>query len=121
MKASKGAQVDVAHEPGRFISRDISKGEAIDADLDRLIERRDKIRRITEGERLGEELWRESARKAEVARKERIRLECAEFHRAQARRHKTVLASLVERHEQEAERYENMTIYLTSPAGGDAA
>jgi len=93
----------------------------VDADLDRFIEGRDRKRRLEEGERLEEELWRESARKAEVVRQERIRQARAEFHRAQARRHRVVLASLVERHLAEAERYENMTIYLTSPAGGDAA
>jgi hypothetical protein len=89
--------------------------------LDSLIDRRSKMFEIENRERREEEAWAESTRKAEVARQEQIRLDRAQFHRAQARRHKVVLASLVERHEQEAERYENLVIYPTSPAGGDAA
>jgi hypothetical protein len=41
---------------------DISRSEHVETDLNRLIERRNAQRRKTEGERLEEELWQESAR-----------------------------------------------------------
>jgi hypothetical protein len=41
---------------------DISRGEMVESDLDRLIERRDTERRKSEGERAREQLWVESVR-----------------------------------------------------------
>jgi hypothetical protein len=62
--------VDVEHLPGRALNRDISRGELVDADLDRLIERRHEKRVLDEGERAEEEVWREAERREEAKRQQ---------------------------------------------------
>ena len=54
--------MDVAAQPGRGISRDIGRGEAIEHDLDALITRRHDQRVQDEGHRPREELWAASER-----------------------------------------------------------
>jgi hypothetical protein len=54
---------------GAALNRDISRGEVVDADLDKLISRRHDARVAEEGERDLEEAWCESERRAEAARK----------------------------------------------------
>jgi len=115
-----------AEPVGAALNRSISAEEMAainqtETGLDSLIDRRSKQLEDENQEYHEEVAWAESTRRAEVARQEQIRQARVRFHRAQARRHKVVLASLVERHLAEAERYENMTIYLTSPVGPDAA
>jgi hypothetical protein len=60
--------VDVA-QPGRAISRDISRGEAVEAEIDSFITKRpnDRVAR-GEGERLAEEAWKASERREEARR-----------------------------------------------------
>jgi hypothetical protein len=53
---------------------DITHSEHVEKELDLLITRRDVQRRQTEGERLEEELWRESERRHEAKRREENRL-----------------------------------------------
>jgi hypothetical protein len=80
-----------AHEPGRFISRDISRGEAVATDLDILITRRHDRRVLEEGERPPEEAWAESERRQEARRHEENRAAwCCEYHQEQAERHRSV-------------------------------
>jgi hypothetical protein len=80
-----------AHEPGRFISRDISRGEAVETDLDILITRRHDRRVLEEGERPPEEAWAESERRQEARRHEENRAAwCCEYHQEQAERHRAV-------------------------------
>jgi hypothetical protein len=102
--------VDVENLPGRFINRDISRGEVVDADLDLLIQRRHEKRVLDEGERAEEEAWRESTRRANAAREAELREQWSSYHLDQAERHKAVLEDLVAHHEQQAQKL-----------GGDAA
>jgi len=88
---------------GKALNRDISKGEIVDADLDNFIERRDKMRRIEEGERREEEAWKESVRKANAAREAELREQWSSYHLDQAARHRAVLEALAPHHEQRAE------------------
>jgi uncharacterized Fe-S cluster-containing MiaB family protein len=83
---------------GTGLSRDISNGEAVEADLNRLIERRSRQRDADEQE----ELWRESVRRYNYRKQEQLRNEWCEYHQGQARRHRAVLESLIARHEEEA-------------------
>ena len=52
-------EANLAHEPGRFISRDVTKIEKIETELNNLIERLHNQRLLNEGERQTEEAWRE--------------------------------------------------------------
>ena len=83
---------------GTGLSRDISNGEAVEADLNRLIERRSRQRDADEHE----ELWRESVRRYNDRKHEHLRNEWCEYHQGQAARHRAVLESLIARHEEEA-------------------
>lgn len=86
---------------------DIARGEQVESDLDRLIERRDTERRKTEGERLEEALWQESVRAYHARCGEEELLERLEYHEGQVRRLSNTLGSLVAYHEREAEKYRN--------------
>jgi hypothetical protein len=103
---------------GKALNRDISKGEIVDADLDNFIERRDKMRRIEEGERREEEAWKESVRKANAAREAELREQWSSYHLDQAERHKAVLEDLVAHHKQQAQK---LGASLGASLGGDAA
>ena len=83
---------------GTGLSRDISNGEAVEADLNRLIQRRSRQRDADEQE----ELWRESVRRYNDRKQEQLRNEWCEYHQGQAARHRAVLESLIARHEEEA-------------------
>jgi hypothetical protein len=77
---AKGVQnVDIAAQPGRGISGDSSRGETVEADLDRFIALRHEKRVKTEGERQLEEAWRESERRAEARRREENRLAWCDY------------------------------------------
>ena len=60
--------MDVVDNPGRFISRDITRGETVDADLNNLIEKRHERRVADEGERAVEEVWKAAERREEAER-----------------------------------------------------
>jgi hypothetical protein len=107
--------VDVEHLPGRFINRDISKGEVVDADLDRLIERRSRMRVLEEGERAEEEAWVESTKKANAAREAELREQWSSYHLDQAERLRNTLEQLIEHHEERAQELAELG------SGGDAA
>jgi hypothetical protein len=71
---AKGVQnVDMAAQPGLGIGREIGRGEAVERELDAFISKRHEQRVQTEGERLLEEAWRESERRAEARRREENR------------------------------------------------
>jgi hypothetical protein len=95
--------VDVAAQPGRSIGRDIGPGEAVESELDRLIERRSRQKDPDEEN----ELWKESVRRYNDRKQEQLRNEWCEYHQGQAARHRTVLEELIAGHEQQAERYRN--------------
>ncbi len=48
---------------GAALNRDVSTGEKVEKDLDAFISKRDKERRLSEGERAEEAAWRESVRR----------------------------------------------------------
>jgi hypothetical protein len=74
-----GGLVEVMHEPGRAIGRDISRGEAVEHELDRLIEKRHDRRVVAEGERPAEEMWAESERRHNARRREENRAAWCEY------------------------------------------
>ena len=75
-------------------------GEAVEAELDRLIQRRSRQKDPDEES----ELWRESVR-AYAARREEMRAAWCEHHQGQAARLRTALEALIADHEEQAERY----------------
>ena len=60
---------------------DISRSEQVETDLDRLIAKRHDQRVLSEGERLEEELWRESERKHIAHRREENRIAWCAYYR----------------------------------------
>jgi|SRR5215216_1967884 hypothetical protein len=83
---------------GTGLSRDISNGEAVEADLSRLIERRSRQRDADEQE----ELWRESVRRYNDRKQEQLRNEWCEYHQGQAARLRAVFEPLIAHHEERA-------------------
>lgn len=86
---------------------DITHGEGVESELDRLIERRHDRRVADEGERPAEAIWAESERAYDVRRLAENRAAWLHFHEGQATRHRGVLKALVAFHEAEAEKYRN--------------
>lgn len=64
--------MDIA-QPGRAISRDIGRGEAVEHELTAFIEKCHEQRIKSEGERRAEKAWRESERREELRRREENR------------------------------------------------
>ena len=79
---------------------DVARGETVEADLDRLIERRSRKGEVDPDEQ--EELWKESVRAYEEKRRQMARLEWHAFHCGQAERHRATLRALIEHHEEQA-------------------
>ena len=75
-------------------------GEAVESELDRLIERRSRQKDPDEESRL----WQESVKRYEEERLKVARLEWHAFHCGQAERHRATLQALIEHHESEAAR-----------------
>ena len=96
--------MDVMRDPGRALSRDIARGELVEAELDVFISRQHDRRVVDEGERPTEEAWMESGRRHDAGRREAMRAAWCEYHRLQAGRHRAVLEGLISAHEREAER-----------------
>jgi len=84
----------------RNLGSPTAPGEATEAELDRLIQRRSR-QKDPEAE---SELWRESVRRYEEERRQMARLEWHAFHCGQAARHRAVLESLIAFHEERAAR-----------------
>lgn len=79
---------------------DIARSEAVEADLDRLIERSSRKEEVDPDEY--EELWKESVRRFNEKRRQMARLEWHAFHCGQAERHRATLQALIEHHEEQA-------------------
>jgi hypothetical protein len=75
---------------------DVSRSEAVEHELNRLIERRHDQR--TAEERPSEELWQESVERYKAERDSQLRTEWTEYHRGQAARHRAVLKALIATH-----------------------
>lgn len=82
----------------RNLGSPTAPGEAVEAELDRLIQRRSQQKDPDEES----ELWRESVCAYEQKRWQMARLEWHAFHCGQAARHRTTLQALVEHHEEQA-------------------
>lgn len=96
--------MDVMRKPGVGIGWEIARGEAVEDELTRLVERRHERRVTGEGERPAEAAWAESERRHSALRSDALRAEWCEYHREQAERHRRNLAALVDHHEAAAER-----------------
>jgi hypothetical protein len=83
---------------------DVSRGESVEHDLNRLIERRHDQRTSVEGHRPSEELWKASVERYNSERERQLRAAWCEYHQGQAARHSAVLEVLIACHEAEAER-----------------
>jgi hypothetical protein len=77
---------------------DIARGEMVEGELDRLIERRSGQKDLDQES----ELWRESAKRYEKKRRQAARLVWHAFHCGQAERHRVTLQALIEHHEEQA-------------------
>ena len=84
---------------------DITKGEAVEHELDALIRRRDEKRRADEEGQRVVELWMPSERAYFARLEEQKRAERREFHEAHATRLRNTLEGLISYHEAEAEKY----------------
>jgi hypothetical protein len=85
----------------RNLGSPTAPGEAVEADLDRLIERRSRQKDPDEES----ELWKESVRAYTARRREEMRAAWCEHHQGQAVRLRAVLEELIANHEKQAERY----------------
>lgn len=81
---------------------DLETREKVETDLERLITRRDKERRVTEGERAEEAFWAPSVRAYKARQEAENRQAWASYHTGQAKRHRRTLEELIARHEQAA-------------------
>jgi hypothetical protein len=84
----------------RNLGSPTAPGEAVESELDRLIERRSRQKDPDEES----ELWQASVRAYEEKRRQAARLEWHAFHCGQAERHRATLQVLIEHHESEAKR-----------------
>jgi hypothetical protein len=85
-------------QEGRLV--DVTRGELVEAELDRLIGRRSRQKDPDEESAL----WQESVKRYEEERLKVARLEWHAFHCGQAERHRATLQALIELHESEAAR-----------------
>jgi hypothetical protein len=81
---------------------DVARSEAVEADLERFIERQ-SARKVDPDER--EELWKASVERYNARRDEEMRAARVEYHRGQASRLAATLDALVSYHEREAQKY----------------
>jgi hypothetical protein len=84
----------------RNLGSPTAPGEAVEADLTRLIERRSRQKDPDEESWL----WQESVKRYEEERRQVARLEWRAFHCGQAERHRATLQALIEHHESQAAR-----------------
>jgi hypothetical protein len=92
----------------RNLGSPTAPSEAVEGELDRLIERRSRQKDPDEESAL----WSESVRAYEEKRRQMARLEWHAFHCGQAARHRAVLESLVAHHEEQAALLEDETPWV---------
>ena len=83
---------------------DVSRGESVEHELNRLIEKRQDQRTTEEGHRPSEELWQASVERYNSERDRQLRAAWCEYHHDQAARHRATLESLIARHKAAAAR-----------------
>ena len=79
---------------------EIARSEAVEADLDRLVERRSRKGEVEPDER--EELWKASVARYTARRREEMRAAWTSYHEGQAERHRRTLQDLISHHETQA-------------------
>ena len=79
---------------------DVMRGEIVEAELNRLIEKRATLE-VPEAK---EELWVRSVERYTARRREEMRAAWCEYHQDQAERHRRTLEGLIARHEEQAKR-----------------
>ena len=84
----------------RNLGSPTAPGEAVEAELNRLIERRARNGDVGRDEQ--EEIWRESVRRYTARRREEMRAAWASYHEGQAERHRRTLQDLIAHHETQA-------------------
>ena len=84
----------------RNLGSPTAPGEGVEAELNRLIERRSRQNDPEEES----ELWKANVRAYEEKRRQMARLEWHAFHCGQVERHRATLQALIEHHEGEAAR-----------------
>ena len=90
----------------RNLGSPTAPGEVVEAELDRLIERRSS-RELDPDER--EELWKASVRAYTARRREELRAAWVTYHAGQAERHRRTLENLISHHEEQAALLEDET------------
>jgi hypothetical protein len=83
---------------------DVSRGESVEHELNRLIEKRHYQRMTEDGHRQSEELWKASVERYNCERERQLRAAWCEYHQDQAARHRATLESLIARHKAAAAR-----------------
>ncbi len=96
-------------EPGAAIGRDIAAGEAVEAEIDAFISRRDAQRRKSEGARAAEEAFMVSERAYFARQEAERRAAWVEYHRRQAQCHRRTLEDLIALHEERASKLQEGT------------
>jgi hypothetical protein len=82
----------------RNLGSPTAPGEAVEAELNRLIQRRSRQKDPDEES----EVWRESVRAYTARRREELRAAWASYHEGQAERHRRTLEDLIAHHEAQA-------------------
>jgi hypothetical protein len=90
---------------GAGLSHDISKGEAVEADLEAFITRRHDYCVAKEGHRPSEDMYEESTRRYQERMHATARVEWHLHHVTQAERLRRTLEDLIAFHEAEAQKY----------------
>ncbi len=79
---------------------DVARADTVNAELERLIERRASQDKPDPAEQ--NELWKASVQRHNARRSEEMRAAWREYHRQQAERHRGILEALVSYHERRA-------------------
>jgi len=101
----RGDSVTDERPVGAALGRNLATVEGVDKEINAFIERRHAEREKREGERAEKEAWKESARRAEAARRDENRAAWCAHHADQAERLRASLAELVAYREREAEKH----------------
>ena len=80
---------------------DVTRADAVDAELDRFISKRASQDRQPDLDEQ-EELWKASVRAYAIRRREELRAAWASYHEGQAERHRRALEGLIAHHEAQA-------------------
>jgi hypothetical protein len=83
---------------------DVSRGEEVEHELKRLMEKRHEQRATEEGHRPSEELWQASVERYNSERERELRAAWCSYHQDQAARHRRTLEALIACHEEAAAR-----------------